>query len=104
MSTTANTTTTTVNLSVRVDTDRKAKLEALAHDYGNCSQSAIIRQYIEEQYHHVFGELDPEALASGHITDKQKHQIINGESPEDIVDRSFLLTPEDEDTKEGVIE
>jgi len=71
MSTTANTTTTTVNLSVRVDTDRKAKLEALAHDYGNCSQSAIIRQYIEEQYHHVFGELDPEALASGHITDKQ---------------------------------
>jgi hypothetical protein len=89
---------------VRVDTERKAKLEALAHDYGNCSQSAVIRQHIEEQYHHVFGELDPEALAGGQITDKQKRQIINGASPEDVVDEAFLLTPEDEDIQNSPVD
>ena len=99
-----STATSTVNLSVRVDTERKAKLEALAHDYGDCSQSAVIRQYIEEQYHHVFGELDPEALASGHITDEQKRQIINGASPEDVVDEAFLLTPEDEDIQNSPVD
>jgi len=76
-----STATSTVNLSVRVDTERKAKLEALAHDYGDCSQSAVIRQYIEEQYHHVFGELDPEALASGHITDEQNARSSTGLRP-----------------------
>ena len=91
-----STTTTTVNLSVRVDSDRKAKLEALAADYGDCSQSAIIRQQIDEHYHQVFGELDPEALASGHITDEQIGQLTTGSSPEDVVDEAYLSTPENE--------
>jgi len=91
-----STATTTVNLSVRVDTERKAKLEALAHDYGDCSQSAVIRQHIDEHYHQVFGELDPEALATGHITDEQIRQLTTGSSPEDVVDAAYLITPEDE--------
>ena len=91
-----STATTTVNLSVRVDSERKAKLEALAADYGDCSQSAIIRQQIDEHYHKVFGELDPEALAIGHITDEQIGQLTTGTDPEDIVDQSYLITHENE--------
>jgi len=90
-----STATTTVNLSVRVDSERKAKLEALAHDYGDCSQSAVIRQHIDEHYHTVFGELDPEALASGHITNEQIRQITTGTASKDVVDESHLST-EDE--------
>ncbi len=91
-----STTTTTVNLSVRVDSERKAKLEALAHDYGDCSQSAVIRQHIDDHYHQIFGELDPEALASGHITDEHIRQLTTGTDPEDVVDEAYLITPEDE--------
>lgn len=36
-------TTDNINISVRIDSDQKAKLEALAHDYGQCSQSAVLR-------------------------------------------------------------
>ena len=91
-----STATTTVNLSVRVDSERKAKLEALAADYGDCSQSAIIRQHIDEHYHTVFGELDPEALASGHITDEQIRQITTGTDPETVVDEAYLNTSQNE--------
>src|SRR6056297_161716 len=84
------------NLSVRLDGEESLKLKALAYDYGSCSQSAVIREYIAEHYDQVFGDLDPDAVDRGAIPDDQLRQIINGADARNVVDEEYLVDTDSE--------